>query len=345
MPLSVAELQDRYQAAVLGLAIGDALGFPLRGVPQATLWRYPSLAEEFQPRPRGQFTKGQFSDDTQLLLATCDSVVREGRVDGRSLAAHYAWLWQQGVILQPPRALLHALERLAGGTPWMSAGADLGVRDPSVLSRALVAGLWSAGSVARLSHEAGVMAIVTHKDPLCAAAAAAYARAVSLGLLDEAALPPEEFCEEVAHAASNHDAGFAEELRHLHRTLGWEVPQALDALRKIGVPAAQLEGCPEGLPEHVAPVLLTALYAFLRYPRDYKAAVTLALQAGGECDAAAALCGGVSGAHLGSEALPARLRRTVLYSDHLHATAQRLFQARLQAATVAPLVTARSRRS
>ncbi|MCI0569961.1 MAG: ADP-ribosylglycohydrolase family protein [Myxococcaceae bacterium] len=343
MPLTVAEFQDRYQAAVLGLAIGDALGFPLRGVPRASLWRAPSLADDFAPRPRGRFAKGQFSDDTQLMLASADSVVREQKVDGRSLAAHYAWLWQQGVILQPPRPLADALQRLAGGASWMSAGAPAGTRDPSVLSRALVCGLWNAGQVARLSHDAEVMAIVTHKDAVCAAAAAAYARAVGLGL-EDVTLTPQEFCEELAHAASTHDAGLAEELRYLHRALAWDVGQALGQLSRIGVPPSQLE-VEEGLPAHVVPVLLTALYAALKVPNDYRAAVTLALQAGGESDVAAALCGGLLGAHLGTEALPSRLRRTILYSDHLHDTAQRLWQARLAAASVAPLVTARSRRS
>ena len=103
MPLTPAERQDRFQAAFLGLAIGDALGFPLRGIPPASLTRLTHLADDFAPRPRGKFAKGQFSDDTQLLLAASESVIREGKVDGRSAAAHFAWLWQEGVILQPPQ--------------------------------------------------------------------------------------------------------------------------------------------------------------------------------------------------------------------------------------------------
>lgn len=344
MPYSAAELQDRYQGAVLGLAIGDALGFPLRGVPRAALWHAPALGEEFAPRPRGgQYARGQFSDETQLMLATADSVCREQRLTGRSLAAHFAWLWKQGVILQPPRPLADALQRLAAEQPWMSAGAAIGHRDPSVLSRALVVGLWNAGQPQRLVHDAGIATVVTHKDPVCAAAAAAYARAVSLAL-ESVHLSPPDWCEALAQAASTHDADFADEVRHLHLALAWEEGQALEALRRIGVPSLLLDA-QEGLPQHVTPVLLTALYAALRHPRDYPAAVALALRAGGELDVAAALAGGLVGAALGAEGLPARLRRTVLYSDHLHDTAQRLVQARLAAVTTAPLVHARARRS
>ena len=343
MPETAAELQDRYQGAVLGLAIGDALGFPLRGVPRAALWRAPTLGEEFVPRPRGgRYARGQFSDETQLMLATADSICRELRVTGRSLAAHYAWLWQQGVILHPPRALADALRRLAAEQPWMTTGAPIGHRDGSVLSRALVIGLWHAGQPQRLVHDAGIAAVVTHKDHVCAAASAAYARAIALAL--EGSLhSPAEFCELLAQAASTHDEGLADEVRHLHLALGWDDGAALDALRRIGVPAIMLEQG-EGLPQHVTPILLTALFAALRHPNDYGAAVSLALRAGGELDVAAALAGGLVGAFVGAEGLPPRLRRTVLYSDHLHDTALRLMQARLSAQVALPVVHARSRR-
>lgn len=326
MPLPPAERQDRFRAAFLGLAIGDALGFPLRGIPPASLARIPNLADDFAPRPRGgQFAKGQFSDDTQLALAAAESVVREGKVDGRSAAAHLAWLWQEGVILQPPRGLAEALGRLARGAPWMSAGAALGLKCPSVLSRALVVGLFSHGHKG-LAHDAGVLAVVTHKDPTCAGAAAAYAQAVALGFREEA-LTPTAFCEELALAARVHDPDLAEELRHLPRLLGWDPQKALAALRKVGVPQSQLKGV-DGVPAHAVPVLLCAVYAVLKVPNDFRGALTLVLRAGGEADVVAALCGGLLGAHLGAGALPARLRKAVLYGDHLVDCADRLFEAR-----------------
>jgi ADP-ribosylglycohydrolase len=332
MPLTPAERQDRFQAAFLGLAIGDALGFPLRGIPPASLTRLTHLADDFAPRPRGKFAKGQFSDDTQLLLAASESVIREGKVDGRSAAAHFAWLWQEGVILQPPRGLSESLQRLASGKPWMSAGSPLGVRCPSVLSRAMVVGLFENGS-ARLPHDAGVLAIITHKDPTCAAAAAAYAQAVALGM-EEEPLTAAAFCEKLALAAAVHDKTLAEEIRHLPRLLTWDKARALDALRKIGVPRAELQGV-DGLPAHVVPVLLTALYAALKVPHDFREAVALVLRCGGEVDVAAAVTGGLLGAHLGTRAIPARLRKQVLYLENLVDTADRLFQARQVRETLA----------
>lgn len=321
-----AEFRDRFRAAVVGFAVGDALGFPLRGIPPASLGRLPALAEDFAPRPRGRFGKGQFSDDTQLMLAVAESAVLQKRVDGRSAAAHFAWLWREGVVLQPPRTLAESLERLAAGTPWMSAGAPMGVRDPSVLSRGLVAGLWNWEDPSRLSHDAGQLAVTTHKDPVCAAASAAFARAVALGLTTPS-LAPTAFCEALAAVARPHDAGFAEELRYLPRLLAWEMGKALAQLRRIGVPSAELEGV-EGLPAHVAPVLLCSVYVCLRVPHDFREALGWILRCGGEADVAAGVSGAILGAHLGCDGIPARLRRNVLYADHLLDTADRLLGAR-----------------
>ncbi|HLL55821.1 MAG TPA: ADP-ribosylglycohydrolase family protein [Myxococcaceae bacterium] len=338
MSLSPAEVQDRFRAAVLGLAVGDALGFPLRGVPPAALARLEGLAEDFAPRPRGKFQKGQFSDDTQLMLAAAESAVLEKRVDGRSIAAHVAWLWREGVLLQPPQSLAEACERLCRGLPWMSAGAPLGVKDPSVLSRAVVAGLWNADQPSRIAHDAGLLAIVTHKDPTCAAATAALGRGVALGLADEA-MTPLAFCEALAQAASEHEPGLAEELRHLPRLLSWDTRRAFDQLRRVGVPQAVLLDS-DGLPPHVVPVLLVAVFAALKAPHDFRQALGLVLRCGGEADVAAAACGALLGAHLGQDAIPVRLRRQVLYAEHLVETADRLFGARPVASPASAAVTA-----
>lgn len=342
MSLPPAETVDRFHAAFLGLAIGDALGFPLRGIPPQSLARLDGLADDFAPRPRGRFLKGQFSDETQLLMASADSVARERKIDGRSIAAHLAWTWQEGIILQPSRALIDAVERLQQGTPWVSAGASMGVKDASALSRSLIAGLWLAETPARIPHEVNVLVIVTHKDPTCAAAGAAYARAVSLGLEPEP-LTPQAFCETLAQAAATHDPDFAEELANLYRLLSWEPLRAIDQLRRVGVPPSMLRD-EEGLPNHVVPVLLVALYAALKAPHDFRSALTLILQCGGEADVAAALCGGLLGAHLGTAALPPRLRRTVLYNDAVVASAQRLYEARVSSQSTSVAAPARVRR-
>jgi ADP-ribosyl-[dinitrogen reductase] hydrolase len=340
MPLLLAELQDRFRAALVGFAVGDALGFPYRGLPPASAARGLSLADDFAARPRGRFAKGQFSDDTQVLLAIAESIAKARKVDGRSAAQHLSWLWQEGVILLPPPSATSAAEALLAGTPWMSAGAELGVRDPSCLSRGVVLGLWS--DPAKLPHDASVLTVLTHKDPVCAAATAAVARAVSLGVSGEP-VEPAAFCEQLAIAARGCDSELADEIFYLPRVLSWDPTRALGALRKIGVPPSQLELEP-GIPAHVAPVLLCALYAALKVPHDVRSALNLLLRCGGEVDVAAGVCGAVLGAALGTAAIPARLKKNLLYAEAVIESADRLFDAKLTREPVRMPVLAASKR-
>lgn len=342
MALLLAELQDRFRAAYLGFAVGDALGFPYRGLPPPSAARGLSLADDFAARPRGRFAKGQFSDDTQVMLAIGESVAKGKRIDGRSAAQHVSWLWQEGVILLPPPSTTSAAEALLRGTPWMSAGAELGVRDASCLSRGVVLGLWCDDAPVRLAHDASVVTVLTHKDPVCAAAASAVARAVQLGLSGEP-IEPAAFCEELSRAASGCDAELADEIYYLPRVLGWDADRALAALRRIAVPHAQLEAEP-GIPAHVTPVLLSGLYAALKVPHDMRAALNLLLKCGGEVDVAAGVCGAVLGAALGTVAIPARLKKNLLYGEAVTESADRLFDARLAREPIRQPVLAASKR-
>jgi len=81
--------------------------------------------------------------------------------------------------------------------------------------------------------------------------------------------------------------------------------------------------------------LLSALYAALKVPHDFRHALDLLLSAGGEVDVAAGICGAVLGAQLGTEGIPARLRKNVLYPEALSEAADRLFDARLNRAPAA----------
>lgn len=325
MPLLLAEQLDRFRATVLGFAIGDALGFPFRGLPPPARTRL-GLSDDFAARPRGRFAKGQFSDDTQVLLAVAEAVAKDRKIDGRSAAQHLSWLWQEGIILQPPQVMTAAAESLLKGVPWMSAGADVGVKDPSCLSRSVIAGLFSEDDPNRLAHDASVLTVMTHKDPACAGAVAAVARAIQLAISGEQ-LPPNEWCEKLSKAAATADPELADEIFYLPRVLSRDPDSALAALRRVGVPVAQLDAEP-GLPTHVTPVLLAALYATLKVPHDFRHALELLLSAGGEVDVAAGVCGAILGAQLGTEAIPARLRKNVLYPEALTEAAERLFDAR-----------------
>jgi ADP-ribosyl-[dinitrogen reductase] hydrolase len=172
-----------------------------------------------------------------------------------------------------------------------------------------------------------VLTVMTHKDPLCAAAVSAFACAIQLGLSGEA-MSAEDFCQHLSRAAAPHSAALADELYFLPRALAWEADKALFALRRVGVPPSHYD-FELGVPAHVTPVLLTALYGFLKAPTDFRAALQLVLRSGGEVDVIAGITAAVSGAHLGTEAIPPRLRKNVMYAEALVEVADGLFDVKL----------------
>jgi hypothetical protein len=62
--------------------------------------------------------------------------------------------------------------------------------------------------------------------------------------------------------------------------------------------------------------------------------LALVLKGGGEVDVAAGVTAAVSGAHVGLDGIPQKLRRNVMYSESLLEVADRLFDLKLSRAPV-----------
>lgn len=323
MALTPDELRDRFRATLLGCAIGDALGFPFEGLPPEAIARLPTLAEDFAPRPRGRFRKGQYTDDTQMTLALAEAIAADGKVEGRSVAQRLCAFWRDGTILAAGPACAESVERLLAGVPWMSAGAPIGHAGNGAAVRAAPLGLWHFDDLSRIPRDAELQGVITHKDPRAQGGGAALAAAVALSLTDEP-LPADLFCRRVAHAVASFDAGFASEIDRLPQLARFEPASAVRVIARAGAPAPYVSDWP-GISPFVIPSVLMALYAFLRQRDDFRACISIALRAGGDADTVAAMAGAVSGAHLGLKGLPARLKRGVLDAERLTLVADRLF--------------------
>ena len=69
--MTQADLQDRAQACLLGLALGDALGAPVEFVPRSRFRPLTGMVGggKFQVEP------GQWTDDTAMALCLADSLI------------------------------------------------------------------------------------------------------------------------------------------------------------------------------------------------------------------------------------------------------------------------------
>ncbi|HWO21123.1 MAG TPA: ADP-ribosylglycohydrolase family protein [Kofleriaceae bacterium] len=188
---------DRARGALLGLAVGDALGTTYEFA-RMTQPPYPALATGPATDVVGggpfELVAGQVTDDTQLAVCLARSLAERGGLDTADVAARYvAWSAHAFDIGAQTQA---AIERLEGGD--VAPSAALGVwreygRRPAgngslmrtapiaVALRGAVAPLRGASETA-LIDAAIADSLITHADPRCALACAAFDAAIAAAI-------------------------------------------------------------------------------------------------------------------------------------------------------------------
>jgi ADP-ribosylglycohydrolase len=110
MPESDAtQLSDRARGCVLGGAIGDAMGGPFEGQPGPLRYR--------------EHRDWAISDDSQLTLATCESIIEINKVSPEHIADRFVQWFRARRITGMGSSTLKALRELDAGLHWALAGA------------------------------------------------------------------------------------------------------------------------------------------------------------------------------------------------------------------------------
>src|SRR5690606_8763623 len=252
------------------------------------------LARQLRSRTIGQIAasfNGQYTDDSQLARELMISCVEQRGFDPAHYAGRIASLFREDRAQGAGFATEEAAMRLISGVPWNQAGEPPPAAGNGTAMRAAPIGLLfgdDPGAMARAAHEQGVC---THQDPRCAAGAAGAAARVALACRP-GAIAPEGFCAEVASRAAAHDEGFASDIRGLPGLLALPQQEATARIASAGLRPEEADAQPyhwSGISPFVIPSVLWSLYAFLREPDDYLAAVILAIEPGGDTDTTAAM--------------------------------------------------------
>ncbi len=180
-------MSDRARGALLGLAVGDALGttFEFARLEQPA---YPILAT----RPAtdvvggGPFglVAGQVTDDTQLAVCLARSLASQGRLDPEDVAARYvAWREHAFDVGSQTGA---SLRRIETGTPVALAGLEVwrtsGCRAAGNGSLMRTAPIGVALRGEALLEAAIADSLITHADPRCALACAVFDAAIAAAI-------------------------------------------------------------------------------------------------------------------------------------------------------------------
>jgi poly(ADP-ribose) glycohydrolase ARH3 len=309
--------RDRFRGALLGGAIGDALGRPFEGS------RRPAdepptffLANSW----RDGRNEGTWTDDTQLTVVVGEALLAgRGRVEPADVVTRLvAWLpIGRGV----GRATRRAVENLEAGVAWNLAGEPSAGNGAAM--RVAPIGLVHAARPAELALATAAATVPTHADPTALVGALAMAWLTGrCAETDADELDPEDLVRELQGAlAEVHDPPVEE------RRPGGQTVRLLDRLSEV----AGLLGLP---PERafarlhngafVLESLPAALWCFLAHLDDPEAAVGVAAAGGFDADTVAAMAGTLVGALHGEDAWAPRWTDALERADDLVSLADRL---------------------
>lgn len=311
--------QDRALGALLGLAVGDALGMPTQLLPRAVVVeRYGPVLAGFAPAPADHpvaagLPAGTVTDDTeQAVLLGRALVDGGGRIDPAELARRLV-AWEDDVRARGSLDLLgpstrRALDALLAGADPDEAGRSGDTNGAAM--RVAPVGIATPPDPGgrRLGLVDAVVAAsrLTHNSSVALAGACAVAAAVSAGV--DGADVPAATDAAVAAAAQGAGRGRWVAAADVAARIRWAVDmvagrtdaEACDLVfRLVGTSLATQESVP-------------AAFALLGLHLDDPwTTCRLAASVGGDCDTIAAMAGAVAGACAGAGAFPAEARRTV----------------------------------
>ncbi len=316
--------QDQFVGALMGCAVGDALGAPLEGRSREEIATMLGITDGYRPyrRKKGvEFPRGQYTDDTQLTLAIVKSLLTCGRVDPADIAAEFVKLWETNEIVGAGPVAHRAVRRLMEGASWEDAAAADDLPLNGAAMRIAPVGLWHCDRPHRLVRDVELASLVTHRHPLAVdgaiAIATAVARAATSGEIETAS-----FLDAVRRSVADRSPEFADRVVQLQ---GWLALAETAALQAIVADGGRAKERGFGIPATVEPTVLASLYVFLKSPDDYRATVDRALRVGGDVDTVAAIAGAISGAYNGLGAIPPDLVADVKDSAEILDLGARLF--------------------
>ncbi|MFI5572327.1 ADP-ribosylglycohydrolase family protein [Streptomyces sp. NPDC051740] len=274
---------ERALGAVIGSAVGDALGAPFEFGPEGAFSaRFPAPGAGGEMCGGGGWDPGEATDDTQMAVLVAESLLERGGLDLPDVFRRF----RRWAAADPKDIGLQTEAVLTGGDPWdLAAALHFRTSQRAAGNGALMRAAPSAVYFAPLGRDATMdaarrLSALTHGDR------AAWEGTAVLHELVRVALTG------------------ADPLTAVPDTLHALHPDHHDRYATVLAPdwhpdlATEFNGA-------VWPCLASAVWA-VRTTTGYEDAVRAAIDLGGDTDTVAAVTGGLAGAVYGVDAVPAR---------------------------------------
>lgn len=295
--------KNRYEACVLGLAIGDALGWPVE------FMTHDRIRERFGPdgitdlHPSRRHPLGTFTDDTQMSQALARAILSHGAGPEPEFITETArqfvqWSRSAENDRAPGSTCMAGCRALANDLNWRAPGRNDSKGCGTAMRTAPIGLAWH-GDDERIIRLAARTSELTHGHPTATAGGVATALLVGWAL---DGVPPDDMLGRLVETAGPLSDEFRDKVLEVKPVLNRE-PSA--AYRVLGGAWTAHEA------------VACALYAFMRSPGDYERTVITAVNMDGDSDSVGCIAGAISGAFNGIEAIPERWRHEVEQRDEL----------------------------
>ncbi len=279
--------------ALLGGAVGDALGLPYEGLSRRRGARMLGQPDRYRFFPG----RGMVSDDTEHACMVAQSLAEAGE-DVADFSRRLAWRLRWWLLLLPAGtgfATLRAVAKLWLGFSPVSSGVFSAGNGPAMRAPVLGAAIEDRDLLQRMVRASTRM---THSDPKAEFGAWAVALAAWMASRDKE-VKPAAFAQELEASLDAAEAGEFLALVQKAVTSVEQQQTTAEFASSLG-----LEKAVSGYIYHTAPVVL---HAWLSHQADVQAAITSVIKCGGDADSTAAIVGGICGAAAGEEGIPAKL--------------------------------------
>lgn len=293
----------KFRGALVGFAIGDALGMPVEGLSREEIVRLFGRVEDFLDSPLGDLKAGEWTDDAEQMLTLAESILSKRYLDPSDLAKRLLNL-KSGRLGWTTR---NALIRIKSGAHWFDAGVYSDTCGSAL--RVLPIGLVYSFSLDLVEKYAMISSSVTHKGP-SAVGAIAYALSVSCALNEYCY---DEMVKEVVERVGRYDNLLADKIELAYDLAGKDVDIVID---KIGNSVSIYDAIP------------LSLNSFFSC-KTFRDCAIRSVNAGGDADSITALACGLKGCELGIDEIPRDWIERVKDIDYIISIADRLYDLRL----------------
>ena len=246
------------------------------------------------------FGRGMVSDDTEHTIMVAQALLEhpdDSLKFQQSLAWKFRW-WFLGLPGGVGLATARACLKLSVGFPAGRSAVQSAGSGPAM--RSAIIGAYFAENAEKRKDFALASSRLTHRSWQADTAALAVAECAALASTNNGCADSLSVIQVLKRLSSEPE--WQRTISELDTSLNNQQPVA-EFARRMG-----LEKQVSGYSLHVVPV---AIYAWLRHPTDFRAALTSALDCGGDTDTVGAIVGALAGASGGKNCIPSEWLNTI----------------------------------